>query len=149
MSPEQARGLPVDKRTDIWAFGCVLFEMLAGRRPFSGDTVTDVLVSIVERQPDWTALPPATPPSVRRLLGRCLEKDLRRRLHDIADVRIEMDDVLSGAALGADSTAASAVSRRERLSWIVSGVLVVVALATAPLLGRIRSGPFQQLTRRQ
>ena len=143
MSPEQARGLPVDKRTDIWAFGCVLFEMLAGRRPFSGDTVTDVLVSIVERQPDWTALPPATPPSVRRLLGRCLEKDLRRRLHDIADVRIEIDDVLSGATLGPDSTAASAVSRRERLPWIVSGVLVVVALATAAAAwaGRGRARP--------
>ena len=131
MSPEQARGLPVDKRTDIWAFGCVLFEMLAGRRPFSGDTVTDVLVSIVERQPDWTALPPETPPSIRRLLGHCLEKDLRRRLHDIADVRIEIDDVLSGAQAGTEPTGASADLRRERLPWIVSGALLIVALATA------------------
>ena len=132
MSPEQARGLPVDRRTDVWAFGCVLFETLAGRRPFSGDTVTDVLVSIVDRQPDWTALPPATPPSVRRLLRRCLEKDLRRCLHDIADVRIEIDDVLSGAQAGTEPTAASADSRRHRLPWIVAAVFLgVIALATA------------------
>ena len=132
MSPEQARGLPVDKRTDVWAFGCVLFEMLAGRRPFAGDSMTDVLVAIVERQPDWAALPPATPPAVRRLLQRCLEKDLRRRLHDIADVRIEIDDVLSGALVGSEPTPAGG-TRRERLPWIVSGALLAAlgALGTA------------------
>ena len=79
MSPEQARGQAVDKRTDIWAFGCVLYEMLTGRRAFDGDTVTDTLVRVLEREPDWTALPPAIPEPVRRLLRRCLEKDPGRR----------------------------------------------------------------------
>ena len=92
MSPEQARGQAVDKRTDIWAFGCVLFEMLSGRRAFPGDTMSDTLVSILEREPDWTALPTATPAAVRTLLDRCLRKDPANRLHDIADARIELDD---------------------------------------------------------
>ena len=92
MSPEQARGQAIDKRTDIWAFGCVLFEMLAGRRAFPGDTMSDTLVSILERDPDWAELPPATPAAVRTLLDRCLRKDPANRLHDIADARIELDD---------------------------------------------------------
>ena len=91
MSPEQARGLPVDRRTDIWAFGCVLYEMLTGRVAFAGDTVSDSIAKILEREADWSALPPATPASVRRLLGRCLAKDPKQRLRDIADVRIEID----------------------------------------------------------
>jgi serine/threonine protein kinase len=94
MSPEQARGLVVDKRTDIWAFGCVLFEMLAGRPAFDGRTGTDVLVSILERAPDWIALPPSTPRAVVRLLERCLEKEPRRRWRDIADARADLDDAL-------------------------------------------------------
>ena len=93
MSPEQARGQPVDKRTDIWAFGCVLFEMLSGQRVFDGATGTDTLAAVLQREPDWSALPPNTPASVRRLLERCLQKDPRKRLHDIADARIELDDV--------------------------------------------------------
>jgi serine/threonine protein kinase len=96
MSPEQASGLTVDKRTDIWAFGCVLFEMLTGRPTFGGATVTEILAAIIEREPSWTALPAATPPAVQRLLRRCLEKDPKRRLHDIADGRIEIEEALSG-----------------------------------------------------
>jgi Tol biopolymer transport system component len=92
MSPEQARGLPVDKRVDVWAFGCVLYEMLTGRRLFEGESVADVLVAILERQPDWTALPEHTPSSLRRLLRRCLEKEPRRRLRDVADARLEIDE---------------------------------------------------------
>ena len=92
MSPEQARGQAVDKRTDIWAFGCVLFEMLAGQRPFGGDTMSDTFVSILEREPDWSALPAGTPASIRTLLDRCLRKDPRKRLHDIADAFIDIDD---------------------------------------------------------
>ena len=84
MSPEQARGRAVDKRTDIWAFGCVLYEMLTGRPAFAGDTLTDTLSAIVERDPDWRALPRATPANLRRLLERCLAKDPKRRLHDVA-----------------------------------------------------------------
>jgi serine/threonine protein kinase/Tol biopolymer transport system component len=100
MSPEQARGLPVDKRTDIWAFGCVLYEMLTGRVAFAGDTVSDSLARILEREPDWSALPAATPAPIRRLLRRCLAKDPKQRLRDIGDVRIEIDavdEVLPGA----------------------------------------------------
>jgi eukaryotic-like serine/threonine-protein kinase len=92
MSPEQARGLAVDRRTDIWAFGCVLFEMLSGLQPFAGATVTDTLARILDREPDWSALPRNTPDSVRRLLERCLRKEPHRRLHDIGDALIELED---------------------------------------------------------
>ena len=95
MSPEQARGKAVDKRTDIWAFGCVLYQMLTGRLAFRGETVSDTIVAILEREADWTALPAGTPPAVRRLLQRCLEKDSRRRLRDIGDVRHWLEDVAS------------------------------------------------------
>jgi Tol biopolymer transport system component len=91
MSPEQARGLPVDKRTDIWAFGCVLYEMLTGRMAFPGSTLSDTLVSVLEREPDWSALPSSTPTPVRRLLERTLEKDPRKRLRDIADAVVDLD----------------------------------------------------------
>ena len=96
MSPEQARGKPVDRRADIWAFGCVLFEMLAGRRPFGGDEVPDVLANVLAREPDWRALPAGTPASLRRLIVRCLTKDPRERLHHIADARLELQDALAG-----------------------------------------------------
>ena len=94
MSPEQARGLPVDRRTDIWAFGCVLYEMLTGCRSFPGDSSADVLGAITSRDPDWTLLPPDTPARVRDVLRRCLAKDAERRYHDMADVRVELDDAL-------------------------------------------------------
>jgi serine/threonine protein kinase len=106
MSPEQARGLAVDKRTDIWAFGCVLYEMLTGRRPFTGATITDVLAAIIEHEPDWRALPPSTPANIKRLLRHCLEKDPKRRLRDIGDARIEID-----------SREDEKPGTRARLSW--------------------------------
>ena len=96
MSPEQAKGRAADRRSDVWAFGVVLYEMLTGQRPFKGDDVSDTLASILTRQPDWTALPAATPPVIRRLLRRCLEKDRTRRLADMADARLDIDDALSG-----------------------------------------------------
>ena len=92
MSPEQAKGKPVDKRADLWSFGCVLFEMLTGRRPFVGETISDVLAKIIERDPDWNALPAKTPRSVRTLLRRCLEKDPRRRLDSGAVARLEIEE---------------------------------------------------------
>ena len=92
MSPEQARGLPVDKRTDVWAFGCVLYEMVTGRPAFSGATVADILAAILGREPDWTALPAETPESLRRLLRRCLEKDVTKRLRDVGDAIGEIED---------------------------------------------------------
>jgi serine/threonine-protein kinase len=95
MSPEQARGQPVDKRTDIWSFGCCLFEALAGRYPFAADTVPDVLAAILEREPEWSALPSDTPAGVAALVRRCLQKDVRYRLHDIADARIELAEAVA------------------------------------------------------
>ena len=97
MSPEQARGQPVDKRTDIWAFGCVVYELLTGVAVFAGKTFSDTIAAVLEREPDWKLLPPATPLSVQRLLQRCLRKDPKQRLHDIADARIELDDALTRA----------------------------------------------------
>jgi len=98
MSPEQARGHPVDKRTDVWAFGCVLFEMLSGRRAFGGDTMTDTLARVLEHEPDWAALPAATPPALHKLLRRCLQKDPVRRMRDIGDARAELEDARSDPA---------------------------------------------------
>jgi Tol biopolymer transport system component len=95
MSPEQARGLSVDKRSDIWAFGCVLFEMLTGMQAFRGGTMTDVLVSVLTGAVDWTSLPEDTPPALRRLMQRCLEKDVRRRLRDIGDARADLDELFA------------------------------------------------------
>jgi eukaryotic-like serine/threonine-protein kinase len=94
MSPEQARGKVVDRRADVWAFGCVIYEMLTARRAFSGETVVDTLSAILSREPDWRLLPPETPSAIRRLLQRCLAKDLKRRIHDISDARIEIEDAL-------------------------------------------------------
>lgn len=92
MSPEQAKGKSVDRRADIWAFGCVLFEMLTGRRAFEGEDVTDTIASVVSKEPDWSKLPAATPPSVQRLLHRCLEKNLSRRLPHIGVARLDLAD---------------------------------------------------------
>jgi serine/threonine-protein kinase len=107
MSPEQARGQAVDKRTDIWAFGCVLYEMLTGQVPFPGNTISDTIAAILEREPEWSALPDSTSASIRRLLQRCLEKDPRRRLHDIADARLEFEDALAGRDIDASKVAPS------------------------------------------
>ena len=95
MSPEQARGMPTDKRTDIWAFGCVLFEMLSGYKAFGGETVSDCIAAILDREPDYTLLPARTPNRLRELVRKCLVKDSRRRVRDIGDARIELEDVLA------------------------------------------------------
>src|SRR5262249_45337459 len=92
MSPEQAKGKQADKRSDVWAFGCVIFEMLTSKRAFAGDDVSEVLASVLAREPDFALMPTRTPPSIRRLLRRCLEKDRRRRLADITDARLEIDE---------------------------------------------------------
>jgi len=97
MSPEQAKGKSVDRRADIWAFGCVLYELLTGKRAFDGETVTDTLAAVIRAEPDWPRLPAATPMRVRVLLQRCLQKDPKQRLRDIGDARISLDEVLSGA----------------------------------------------------
>jgi serine/threonine protein kinase len=99
MSPEQARGKPVDKRTDVWAFGCVLFEMLTGKRAFEGETVSDTLAAILKEDPNWAALPEQTPAPVRKILRRCLQRDARLRLNDIADARLDLEEL--GASVSA------------------------------------------------
>jgi len=144
MSPEQARGQAVDRRTDIWAFGCVLFEMIAGRRVFSGATNSDTIAAVLERSPDWTALPPATPAFVRHTLARCLEKDPKRRWRDIGDVRVELDEV---EAWRPQSDSASPKTSRapERAAWallvLLAGVLAAVVTPVfrkAPAAAEIR-----------
>jgi serine/threonine protein kinase/Tol biopolymer transport system component len=126
MSPEQARGRPVDKRADIWAFGCVLYEMLTGRAVFEGATVSDVMARVIERDPDWSALPPATPPGVRRALQKCLEKDLKRRLRDIGDLELALDTA-------PDVTRDRAVrgGRSSWLGWAAAAVAFVAAGAVS------------------
>ncbi len=140
MSPEQARGRSVDKRTDIWAFGCVLYEMLTGRRAFPGETVSDTIAAILEREPNWQALPSATPDKVRALLRRCLQKDPYSRLRDIGDARLDIDDAQYIEANARPAT--SFVSHRERLAWMGTTIGVVVAVA-AVLWARQPSGPVQ------
>ena len=95
MSPEQARGREVDRRTDIWAFGCVLYDMLTGSTPFAAATLSDTLAAILTREPDWSRLPPDTPPAMARLLRRCLQKDTSHRLRDIGDALLELEEALT------------------------------------------------------
>ena len=110
MSPEQAKGRQADKRSDVWAFGAVLYEMLSGQRAFKGDDVSDTLAAVLRQDIDWNALPASTPASVRRLMARCLDRDVRRRLRDIGEARIAMDDP-AALAIGDDSGRAHARRR--------------------------------------
>jgi serine/threonine-protein kinase len=127
MSPEQARGKFVDKRTDIWAFGCVVWEMLTGRVAFPGETVSDTIAAILEHEPSWSLLPSGTPAGLTRLLQRCLEKDPKRRLHDIADARIEIDDALEAPAATAPAQG-RAPERRLRIALEALAVVLGIAL---------------------
>jgi serine/threonine protein kinase len=125
MSPEQAKGKPVDRRADVWAFGCVLYEMLTAKPAFRGDTVTETLAAILKNEPDWSLLPTATPIRARVLLQRCLQKDPKQRLRDIGDARISLDEVLTGApdpALAGTVLDPSARWRRA-LPWAVAALL--------------------------
>jgi Protein kinase domain/WD40-like Beta Propeller Repeat len=137
MSPEQARGKAIDKRADIWAFGVVVFEMLTGRKLFEGETVTDVLAAVVRQEIDWQALPPATPSLLRRLLRSCLERDPRQRLHDAADARIVLDELLRGPS--AEERASEMPASRQRPGW---------RLAAALALGALLGGAAAYLARR-
>jgi serine/threonine protein kinase/Tol biopolymer transport system component len=131
MSPEQARGRAVDKRTDIWSFGCVLYECLSGRQAFAGDTVSDMIARILEREPDWEALPSRTPPRIRELLKRCLEKDAKRRLRDIGDARIEIEDVIATRTSGSDVSQAAARGARVPSRQLVGGAALVLLTVAA------------------
>ena len=117
MSPEQARGQAVDKRTDIWAFGCVLYELLTGLGAFARGSMTDTLAAVIEREPDWSVLPATTPSAVQRLLRRCLDKDPRHRLRDIGDARVELDASLASDAASTAPGSARYARTNAVLAW--------------------------------
>src|SRR5579864_6677861 len=122
MSPEQAKGRPADKRSDVWAFGCVLYEMLTGARAFQGNDVSDTLAAVLRGEPNWTALPADTPHPIRMLLRRCLEKDRRRRLDSAADARLEIEEAASGSSETARTAIPAHSGRREAVAWGLAGV---------------------------
>ena len=133
MSPEQVRGKSVDKRADIWAFGCVFYEMLGGRRAFDAESITEVLAAVLTKEPDWTSLPKTTPPAIQRLLRRCLVKEPKQRLRDIGDARIAIEEVQAGAGVpqvAAQSSAAQqAAAQQRQASWWPAAPWALVGLA--------------------
>ncbi len=134
MSPEQAKGKPVDRRTDIWAFGCVLYELLTSRMTFSGETVTDILGAILHKEPDWEALPASTPQGIRALLRRCLNKEARHRYHAAADVRIQIEEAHVAPAGPIPSDTPPSATLRERFGWIAAVALPTLIAALLALL---------------
>jgi serine/threonine protein kinase len=125
MSPEQAKGRPVDRRTDIFSFGCVLYEMLTGRPAFEGDDISGILGAVLKTEPDWSLLPAATPPPIHRALRRTLKKDLRRRLSDIRDVRIELEDAGTAAIDPAPPARGTRLLRILAAGTIISALIIV------------------------
>jgi hypothetical protein len=139
MSPEQARGHIVDKQTDVWAFGCVVLEMLTGRPAFGRATVTDTLAAIVHDAPDFEPLPSALPPALVRVLKRCLEKDPARRFHDIADAAFELEEIQRESADGTPATRrATAHGRRRRLAAAVAASVVLLAAIVVIVISTVR-----------
>jgi len=147
MSPEQARGIDVDKRTDLWAFGVVLWEMLTGARLFEGATVSDALAAVLRAEPPWATLPTSTPAGIKRLLRRCLEKDRKRRLDSALAGRLEIEETLTAVPAiedGAVAAAQPSAARTTAAPWIVSavmGLLAVVAVLYGLGIGDRRAGP--------
>jgi serine/threonine-protein kinase len=138
MSPEQARGREIDRRTDVWSFGCVLFEMLTGRPAFAADSMADTLVAVIERELNWNALPPATPPAIVRLLRRCLQRDQARRLRDIGDARFEIEDAEAGPP-AADRPAPLSIGSRRMVVWAIG--MLALGLAVGGLVSSPRFRP--------
>jgi len=138
MSPEQARGQVADRRADIWAFGVVLTEMLVGRRLFSGETISDTLAGVLKTDPEWSALPADTPPRIRKLLRRCLERDAKRRLRDIGEARITLEEVIAGVpdepVVSTIAPAAPSTPAKRVLPWIAAGALGLLLGAGAMMM---------------
>src|SRR5262249_32406871 len=128
MSPEQARGMTVDRRTDIFAFGCVLYEMLTGRQAFQGETVSDILAAVLKLEPDWNRLPDDTPTAIRRLLRRCLQKERSRRMKYAEDVRVEIEEARTEPDRAEPRTAPTLSRARKRVEWIVAAFAIVMAV---------------------
>ena len=143
MSPEQAKGKTVDKRADIWAFGAVLFEMLTGKKLFAGDSVAETLAAVLRADPDWRDLPPGLPKSLRDVVRRCLEREPRRRIHDIADARIVLDELADGRALETPESAPPPAAPARRLAaWGVPLLIGALgALTVVAALWQLRSSP--------
>ena len=155
MSPEQAKGKTVDRRTDIWAFGCVLYEMLTGKQPFGGETVTDTLAAVIRGEPDWTLLPANTPQAVRNLLQRCLKKDPKQRLQSIGEARITLDEVFCGSSQAmapiqeSQSLPPAKKSSLRFLPWVIAAVLgggLLVALFALRQASRPSAQKFTELS---
>ncbi len=151
MSPEQAKGKAVDKRADIWAFGVVLFEMLTGQRAFKGDDVSDTLVSVLRDTPEYAALPADTPPRLRRLLERCLDRDIKMRLRDIGEARVEIAKIESGApdtsTMSAARSSVPASTRSRLLPWAVAALFAVTSVTALALWAPWRAAPERPLVR--
>jgi eukaryotic-like serine/threonine-protein kinase len=149
MSPEQARGHAVDRRTDIWAFGCVLYEMLTGRRVFAGETISDTLAAVLKQEPDWQALPTDTPPGIRSLLRRSLKKDAVDRLHDIADARIEIQEAIAEPAEMTPTGPPRRAAARwmHIIPWVVAAGSVAAALLVVQQGSRGVGSPAASVTR--
>jgi len=145
MSPEQAKGRPTDRRTDIWAFGCVLFEMLAGRQSFGAPDVTEVLAAVVRAEPDWKSLPKGLPPRLREVLERCLEKEQGRRFRDIGDVRADLERVVTQLRDGTvEGPATSAVHVRSRPPWQLAAAAVIVAVVAGAAAWVLKPAPVSE-----
>jgi Tol biopolymer transport system component len=143
MAPEQARGKPADKRADLWALGCVLFEMLTGRRAFAGDDMSETLAAVIKDDPDWRALGSDTPTSIRRLLRRCLAKDPKKRLSDASVARLEIDEALGEPQ--PDVPIARTSRRVERIAWAAALLLVAAAAVTAVMFARRPESPDREV----
>ena len=143
MSPEQAKGKPVDKRADIWAFGCVLFEMLTGKRAFEGEDVAETLGAVIHKEPVWTALPANTPPAVRTGLQRCLQKDPRQRVRDIGDVRLAIEGAFE--TVFPQSGEAPLVGAPQRVAWGRAITLVLAAALVAALASGVAVWSFARV----
>lgn len=146
MSPEQARGFAVDKRADIWAYGCVLYELLTRKRAFEGESLTDILAAVVRSDPDWSALPEAMPASIRRLLRRCLEKDSKRRLPDIGVARLEIEDAAVSSSTEAIGVAPRPPTRRNAMAWLAGAGGLAAGAGLGRVLARFDPAPPQDWT---